>query len=331
MAQPIVDADIVGIIATLLVPALDVPLTDLGRAVPSGSAVQALLEVMQGEGSALLDWVAADEQGPGELSRALAEHFCRYVRRHNQYLELGLDHRALLAELYDSVLDDIRRLVRLDLGAEALTNRLGQLLARHYASLEAMVRGLGSGQGTPEAFLESEPVCAEYSVTLQLAVLGVHPADLHQPVLDIGCGTEGALVHYLREHGVNAVGIDLSVPGEPPLIQADWMTFAYGDGRWGSILAHMSFTNHFVLQDRWSEEQAERYGLVYMKILRALAPSGAFYYAPGVPFIEQHLPDKFQVTRQPVVTMAGPPAGNSQLQVAAWQQTLCAVRVRRLG
>ena len=90
---------LLGIIATLLVPALDVPLPDLGRAVPSGSAVQALLEVMQGEGSALLDWVAADEQGPGELSRALAEHFCRYVRRHNQYLELGLDHRALLAEL----------------------------------------------------------------------------------------------------------------------------------------------------------------------------------------------------------------------------------------
>jgi hypothetical protein len=108
------------------------------------------------------------------------------------------------------------------------------------------------------------------------------------------------------------------------------MTFAYGDRRWGSILAHMSFTNHFVLQDRWSDEQAERYALVYMKILRALAPGGAFHYAPGVPFIEQHLPANLQVTRQPVATMAGPPAGGSEVLVAAWQQTLCAVRVRRL-
>ena len=177
MSQTISSADVVGVMGALLVPAPEVSLPDLGRAEPSGLAVQALLEVAHGEGATLLDLLVGDK-GPGELARALAEHFARYVRHHNQYLELSLEHRALLARLYESALADIRRIVRSQSSADVLVHRLGQLLARYYALLEATVRGLWLVRGIPEAFLESEPVCVEYSATFQLAVLGIHPADL---------------------------------------------------------------------------------------------------------------------------------------------------------
>lgn len=324
------ELDVAQIVQSLVVPDPSVPLGSLGSAVPGSFPIEALLELAQVRGPGLLDGLLSEEPGPSELSHSLAARFSQYVRRHNQYLEVTLEHQGLLASEYESLLAELQRILRSHVGPEVMAAGVHRLLASHHRRLEALVRGLWPGPSSAEAFVDSEPVCEEYSPDLQLAVLGIHPSDLSEPVLDVGCGTEGALVHHLREQGVDAMGIDLSATGEPPLVQADWMTFAFGESRWGSVIAHLSFTNHFVLQDRVSEEHAERYALVYMKILRSLRDGGAFYYAPGVPFIEQHLPGHFQVTRYPVATMAGPPAALSELPVPRWQETLCSVRVRRL-
>jgi hypothetical protein len=89
----------------------------------------------------------------------------------------------------------------------------------------------------------------------------------------------------------------------------------------------MSFTNHFVLHDRGADEQAERYGLAYMRMLRSLKAGGAFHYAPSVPFIERLLPSQFQVTCHPVASMAGPPEGGTLRPEARWHEVLFAVRV----
>ncbi len=49
-------------------------------------------------------------------------------------------------------------------------------------------------------------VCAAYSPSLQLGVLGLFSEDLCELVLEVGCGPNAALVRYLRERGWKPTG-----------------------------------------------------------------------------------------------------------------------------
>ncbi len=88
--------------------------------------------------------------------------------------------------------------------------------------------------------------CEEYSAGFQLSLLGLGLDDLIEPVLDIGCGSNGALVHSLREHGIEAYGLDRLAPKEPFFFQSDWFDFDLDQEAWGCILAHQSLSTHFI-------------------------------------------------------------------------------------
>jgi hypothetical protein len=62
---------------------------------------------------------------------------------------------------------------------------------------------------------------------------------------------------------------------------------------WGTILSHMAFSNHFLFHHLYKHGSPNEYAQAYMAILSALEPGGSFYYAPGLPFIEQFLPARF--------------------------------------
>jgi hypothetical protein len=139
----------------------------------------------------------------------------------------------------------------------------------------------------------AEVPSATYSPDLQLAVLGL--SALREPILDVGCGKDAALVKFLRARGQKADGIDLRAPAEAT--RASWLGFDYGAARWGTITSHLGFTLHFMHQEMKRSELAFDYARAYMRIVKALAPGGTFAYIPGVPFIESMLPKALRVER----------------------------------
>jgi hypothetical protein len=140
--------------------------------------------------------------------------------------------------------------------------------------LAALVRGQFSGQVV-------EVVCSEYSPELQLRVLGLE--EVRGPALDVGCGQQRGLVSALRGRGISAEGID-RVHGD------DWLRYAYGLDRWGTVVSHHGFSLHFLHHHLRPGTSALSYARVYMDILRSLQVGGVFAYAPGLPFIEAMLP-----------------------------------------
>jgi hypothetical protein len=129
----------------------------------------------------------------------------------------------------------------------------------------------------------------EYTPDRQLNILALEPEEIVEPVLDLGCGMHGHLVRHLRNSGIEAYGIDRMVERVSYLREADWMDTIPGDGDWGTIIAHMSFSNHFIHQHLRREGRYIDYAQKYMEILEALRVGGMFVYSPGLPFIERHL------------------------------------------
>jgi hypothetical protein len=140
-------------------------------------------------------------------------------------------------------------------------------------------------------------VYEEYSAKLQIELLQMDVAELKQPVLDIGCGSQANLVRHLRSLGIEAFGFDRQLEiYEPYLEQGDWFEYPFEVGKWGSIVSNMAFSNHLNYAYRHDVAQLEQYLLKMKDIIEALAAGGSFYYAPALPFVEDHLaPERFKV------------------------------------
>lgn len=164
------------------------------------------------------------------------------------------------------------------------------------ASVEEALRDrLPQQEGRPQT------PCAQYKPALQLRLLGLDAAQLQGPVMDLGCGRDGALVGHLRQQGWQAWGLDPGVAHDPGrgLWRASWMDVSPLPGRWGTVIAHQSFSLHFVYAHLHLSQSARRYAELYRLWLDALSPGGSFAYAPGLPFIEGALPaSRWRVQRR---------------------------------
>ena len=148
---------------------------------------------------------------------------------------------------------------------------------------------------------EGPVVCEEYSPEMQMEILGLDLETIKQPVLDIGCGETGGITRYLRKAGISAFGMDRIVEKEKFLIQADWLKTKFGKDKWGTVISHMAFTNHFIFQHKYVGGKPEEYAQAYMEILGSLKVGGEFYYTPDLPFIETILPkDKYSITKKAI-------------------------------
>jgi hypothetical protein len=90
--------------------------------------------------------------------------------------------------------------------------------------------------------------------------------------------------------GLEAYGIDrhLNVHASY-LTEVDWFAYRFEPGAWGTIISNMGFTNHLNYAYLHDASQLERYLLKMKDILRSLSAGGCFYYAPGLPFVEDKL------------------------------------------
>jgi hypothetical protein len=117
-------------------------------------------------------------------------------------------------------------------------------------------------------------------------------------------------------------GIDRHVGPSDRTIQRNWFDPPLRPDGWATIVAHQSFSLHFLQAELAGREDAERYARNYMAILRGLRPGGSFLYAPGLAFIESLLPrDRYQVSTRTVAVPRRP---------SSHAMDLTATRVTRL-
>lgn len=240
------------------------------------------------------------------LPRALSVRVLAVLQQKYQFLEVD---EAAFDDLHLRTLDAIAYALEHERTPDALAPALAQLLAAHQRSVAALLAHVPP----------REVVCSEYSPALQLAVLGLELDKLHEPILDLGCGEHARLVEELRSKGKQAFGVDRVVKPSEYTTQADWFGYAVEPGKWGTIISHLGFTNHFLHHHLRGSDEAFRYARRYMELVRGLALEGTFAYAPGVPFVEQHLNRAvYAVTRHDVKGVEPPSWAKGRLELPTY-------------
>lgn len=224
----------------------------------------------------------------------------QYTYKRNQYINFPHEYEGLLQAEYRDFFVNITSVLETASSPEAIAEHFEQILSRHHQRLRLILTTYCiSYQGEPlsdNALLQTVP-CEEYSAPLQLKILNINLTQLNEPILDIGCGSNGTLVHYLNGQGLLAFGMDRLAPSGPQFIQKDWFDFD-AEQTWGTIIAHQSISTHFIYNHLNNSKMAKQYARLFMTLLASLNVNGNLYYAPGIPFFE----DELEETGQYVVT-----------------------------
>lgn len=212
--------------------------------------------------------------------------FCRI----NQYMSFSDRDKESLSTLYSWLFHKVKENKE---SHQTLSEKHYQNVRDWLIKSNPFVQELYSNQGR---YLNAV-CCSEYNADLQIKLLHIDLTLLSEPILDIGCGEKGILVHYLREKGLDAYGIDRFSSDSDFTQNTDWLEYNYGKNRWGTIISNLGFSNHFYHHHLRKNGDHLSYAKKYMEILHSLKPGGLFHYAPALPFIEQFLDDKeFQVS-----------------------------------
>ncbi len=222
-------------------------------------------------------------------SEKALEEFCKT----NQYYSFTNDDKQELKNIYSLLLLELKQTAVKD------ENQLQIISQNHSSRLKYWLLKTNSFSSKiykQENKFVKDVTCSEYTAKLQMDLLNIELSELIQPVLDIGCGRQTHLVTYLREKGIEAYGIDRFKTQNKFCWQTDWLEFKYEENRWGTIISHLGFSNHFNHHHLRIDGNFKEYALIYMNILKSLKQGGSFVYTPDIPFIEKYLDSKLYNT-----------------------------------
>lgn len=228
------------------------------------------------------------------LTQFYVDNLLKILYGLNQYLNFSPTDLLSIRNMYALLLEDICN--------ECLS--LSKIEARHDERVWDLLKSTNPAlyQLNHNSNIAAKQfICAEYSAEFQLDLFGIELGALQEPILDIGCGEHGWLVEYLHNHHLNAFGIDRLHENGAYYKNQDWLEFDYGLEKWGTVLANLSFSNHFINHFAQNDQLDLVYAQIYMKILKGLSIGGTWFYAPSVPFIEKLLsPDQYHLCRSPI-------------------------------
>lgn len=231
----------------------------------------------------------ADPARREALVAAMAEATKIYTWQRNQYIALPAQADALLTEIYRALTERSRAMLSTAADRGDVADAMRAVVDAHHDRLTRFFAAVCTpGREGAQAFLRTVP-CDEYSAELQLRLLALDPDSLQEPVLDLGCGSAGTLVRFLRKMGIAAMGVDRLAPREEGFVRADWFDAPLDEDQWGTVLAHQSVSLHFLFHHHHATGQEERYTRLLMRVLRSLRPGGRFCCTPSLPFFEPFL------------------------------------------
>jgi len=210
-------------------------------------------------------------------SNKAMEEFCRI----NQYYSFKAEAKEKLKGIYAELFSALKSNPNLNELSKIHFERLKNFLLETNHFSEKLY-------GSDELKLKNV-TCAEYSPQLQLEVLKIDISTIQEPVLDVGCGKNAALVLFLRKLGIEVFGFDRLVDNKEYCSQSDWFDYHFKTKHWGTIISNLGFSNHFMHHHLRTDGNYIEYAKKYMEILRSLKCGGTFYYSPGVTFIEDFL------------------------------------------
>ncbi len=207
----------------------------------------------------------------------------------NQYAEINDEIINKINALYYNFVNEVFNKLRLN---QAINLEwINILVIEHQVRLREILGEIDELKifSKDKKYLDPIP-CSEYSAVFQLEILNINVEKICEPVLDVGCGSSAKLVHYLRAQGIKAYGIDRSIEKKSSyLIETDWFEFKMKPNYWGTIISHLSFTNHFKRNHFKKNGNHIIYARRYMDLLNSLKLGGSFFYTPDLAFIEQFL------------------------------------------
>ena len=218
------------------------------------------------------------------------EEFCRV----NQYYSFGLKAKNDLKKIYSDLFESFRNSkVPIEIISKNHYDKLKKWLINCNPFAEKIYVNAGK---------KINPVaCSEYSQVLQIDLLKIDTENLMQPVIDIGCGKNGYLVKFLANQGIDICGIDRISFSSSNFVTADWLEYEYKTNKWGTIISHLGFSNHFNHHNLREDGKYIEYAKTYMNILHSLKIGGRFHYAPDLPFIEKYLDvNQFSIEKQEI-------------------------------
>lgn len=218
-----------------------------------------------------------------DLRKSIKEALVEYLIEKNQYINIDKEFNLKLDKVYNSYVLDIMKEILAGRQENLLLifNNLNFDLLNLLARYEEIARIKTSEEAIPNF---------EYSGEKQLEILKIN--EIMEPVLDIGCGKNHKLVTYLRRDNMEVYGIDRYSSSESFIENISWLEYGYKSGNFGTIVAHMSFSNHFIRENLKLSDLYIKYAETYMKILDSLKLGGSFYYTPSLEFIEKLLDEK---------------------------------------
>ena len=218
------------------------------------------------------------------------EEFCHVNQYYSFNQKAKNDLRAIYSDLFENLLTK--------------TTSIEEISKTHYGHLKSWLKTFNPfAEGIYNRSGEKiEPVaCSEYTPQLQIDILHFDTSRLMNPILDVGCGINGYMVNYLKKQGLEAYGIDRFKFESAYLINVDWLEYEYGIQKWGTIISHLGFSNHFSHHNLRNDGNYIAYAKTYMSILNSLKVGGSFHYTPDLPFIEKYLDiNRFCITKHPV-------------------------------
>jgi len=217
----------------------------------------------------------------------------------NQFVPVSAEAFRILRAIYDTMLRESQDVLSSAASLRAMEEGVMHVLNNHHDRLRLFFAALcaeTAGASSPtEVLLRSVP-CEQYSPEAQLSILALDEHDLLEPILDIGCGSNGSLVQWLRARGLDATGVDRTVPSVPGFLNADWHDAPLDPGTWGTVVAHQSLSLHFLFHHNNGTTVSTRLASLYMRILASLKTGGRFCYAPSIPEFESVLAQRPDVT-----------------------------------
>ncbi|ADY13866.1 hypothetical protein SpiBuddy_2045 [Sphaerochaeta globosa str. Buddy] len=201
----------------------------------------------------------------------------------NQYVSLSKDTIDSLNILYRELVLHLRGLA---LENRTLQDDLEIIVQRHRAKLISALKHNSYNKNQDQLFIP----CAEYSGSFQFHLLHLGDCLLKQPILDVGCGKKHQLLSYLEEKGFEELyGLDQYHSDEHRIFCGNWFDYHFLQSTWGSVIAHMSFSNHYRRSLINQDSDTVLYTMKYLEILDSLIVGGLFIYSPAVRTIEETL------------------------------------------